>query len=119
MSSSITSTGPTSLNASFEADKDLHNPKKRRGKGRAKKLTEEEIRARKAEQKREGRARKKVQQQEAARDLAARLAGMECAGSEIAKDCRRDIAEDMTAREIATAQAAARAFLVSTQRRAA
>ncbi len=41
------------------------------------------------------------------------------AGSEIAKDCRRDIAEDMTAREIATAQAAARAFLVSTQRRAA
>uniref|UniRef100_UPI0035CAB3A6 SEL1-like repeat protein n=1 Tax=uncultured Sphingomonas sp. TaxID=158754 RepID=UPI0035CAB3A6 len=41
------------------------------------------------------------------------------AGSEIAKDCRRDIAEDMSAREIATAQAAARAFLVSTQRRAA
>ncbi len=41
------------------------------------------------------------------------------AGSESAKDCRRDIAEDMTAREIATAQAAARAFLVSTQRRAA
>ena len=41
------------------------------------------------------------------------------AGSESAKDCRRDIAEDMTAREIVTAQAAARAFLVSTQRRAA
>ncbi|GGA50863.1 MULTISPECIES: hypothetical protein [Sphingomonas] len=41
------------------------------------------------------------------------------AGSEAAKDCRRDIAEDMSAREIATAQAAARAFLVSTQRRAA
>lgn len=41
------------------------------------------------------------------------------AGSETAKDCRRDIAEDMTAREIATAQAAARAFLVATQRRAA
>jgi TPR repeat protein len=41
------------------------------------------------------------------------------AGSESAKDCRRDIAEDMTAREIATAQAAARAFLVGTQRRAA
>ena len=41
------------------------------------------------------------------------------AGSESAKDCRRDIAEDMTAREIATAQAAARAFLVQTQRRAA
>jgi hypothetical protein len=41
------------------------------------------------------------------------------AGSEAAKDCRRDIAEDMTAREIATAQAAARAFLVRTQRRAA
>jgi hypothetical protein len=29
-----------SPNASFEADKDLHNPKKRRGKGRAKKLTD-------------------------------------------------------------------------------
>ncbi|MEG3176986.1 hypothetical protein U1872_12155 [Sphingomonas sp. RB3P16] len=41
------------------------------------------------------------------------------AGSEIAKDCRRDIAEDMTAREIAAAQAAARAVLVSRQRRAA
>lgn len=41
------------------------------------------------------------------------------AGSEAAKDCRRDIAEDMTAREIATAQAAARAFLMRNQRRAA
>ena len=41
------------------------------------------------------------------------------AGSETAKDCRRDIAEDMSAREVATAQAAARAFLMSTQRRAA
>lgn len=41
------------------------------------------------------------------------------AGSEAAKDCRSEIAEDMTAREIATAQAAARAFLVRTQRRAA
>ncbi len=41
------------------------------------------------------------------------------AGSEAAMACRSEIAEDMTAREIATAQAAARAFLVSTQRRAA
>lgn len=38
------------------------------------------------------------------------------AGSEIAKDIRRDIAEDMTTREIAAAQAAARAFLVTIQR---
>ena len=41
------------------------------------------------------------------------------AGLEDAVDARADVAEDMTAREIATAQAAARAFLVSTQRRAA
>ena len=36
-----------------------------------------------------------------------------------AADARADIAEDMTAREIATAQAAARAWLGSMQRRAA
>ena len=41
------------------------------------------------------------------------------AGSESAKDCRTDIAEDMTAREIATAQAAARSWLASTRRLAA
>ena len=41
------------------------------------------------------------------------------AGLETAKTCRTDIAEDMTAREIATAQAAARAWLQQTQRRAA
>ena len=41
------------------------------------------------------------------------------AGLESAKSCRTDIAEDMTAREIATAQAAARAWLQRTQRRAA
>ena len=41
------------------------------------------------------------------------------AGSQAAKDCRTDIAEDMTAREIATAQAAARSWLQQTQRRAA
>ena len=41
------------------------------------------------------------------------------AGSESAKMCRTDIAEDMTAREIATAQAAARSWLQQTQRRAA
>lgn len=41
------------------------------------------------------------------------------AGSEAAMACRSEIAEDMTAREISTAQAAARAFLVATQRRAA
>ena len=41
------------------------------------------------------------------------------AGLESAKTCRTDIAEDMTAREIATAQAAARSWLASTQRRAA
>ena len=36
-----------------------------------------------------------------------------------AQEARADIAEDMTAREIATAQAAARAFLATHQRRAA
>ena len=40
-------------------------------------------------------------------------------GSEEAKACRAEIAEDMTAREIATAQTAARAWLQTTQRRAA
>ena len=41
------------------------------------------------------------------------------AGSDAAMACRSEIAEDMTAREIATAQAAARAWLHTTQRRAA
>lgn len=41
------------------------------------------------------------------------------AGSEAAQQCRADIAEDMTAREIAEAQRAARAFLQITSRRAA
>ena len=41
------------------------------------------------------------------------------AGNEAAQAARADIAEDMTAREIATAQAAARAWLRSTERRAA
>lgn len=41
------------------------------------------------------------------------------AGLESAKACRTDIAEDMTAREIATAQAAARSWLQQRQRRAA
>lgn len=41
------------------------------------------------------------------------------AGNEAAQMCRADIAEDMTAREIATAQAAARAWLRTTERRAA
>lgn len=40
-------------------------------------------------------------------------------GSAAAQACRAEIAEDMTAREIATAQAAARAWLAMTQRRAA
>ena len=40
-------------------------------------------------------------------------------GSEAAQQCRADIAEDMTAREIAEAQRAARAFLQLTTRRAA
>ena len=40
-------------------------------------------------------------------------------GSGAAADARADVAEDMTAREIATAQAAARAWLGSMQRRAA
>mgnify|MGYP002779218954 CR=1 FL=1 len=40
-------------------------------------------------------------------------------GSKVAQASRAEIAEDMTAREIATAQAAARAWLASTQRRAA
>lgn len=40
-------------------------------------------------------------------------------GFEEAADARADIAEDMTAREIATAQAAARAWLAMTQARAA
>ena len=41
------------------------------------------------------------------------------AGLETAKDCRTDIAEDMSAREIASAQAAARSWLASTRRLAA
>lgn len=40
-------------------------------------------------------------------------------GSEAAQACRSEIAEDMTAREIATAQAAARSWLRLTSRRAA
>lgn len=40
-------------------------------------------------------------------------------GSEAAQACRSDIAEDMTAREIAEAQRQARAWLVQTGRRAA
>ena len=40
-------------------------------------------------------------------------------GHEAAQYCRAEIADDMTAREIATAQAAARAFLNETSRRAA
>jgi TPR repeat protein len=41
------------------------------------------------------------------------------AGLVAAQDARADIAEDMSAREIAMAQAAARAWLATTQRRAA
>lgn len=41
------------------------------------------------------------------------------AGSEAAQACRSEIAEDMTAREIAEAQKAARAWLQLTTRRAA
>ena len=40
-------------------------------------------------------------------------------GSDAAQACRSEIAEDMSAREIAAAQAAARAWLRSTERRAA
>jgi TPR repeat protein len=40
-------------------------------------------------------------------------------GSEAAQHCRTEIAEDMTAREIATAQAAARAWLQQSRRLAA
>jgi TPR repeat protein len=40
-------------------------------------------------------------------------------GNEEAQACRSEIAEDMSAREIASAQAAARAWLRSTQARAA
>ena len=40
-------------------------------------------------------------------------------GSEAAADARHDISEDMTARQIATAQAAARSWLGTMQRRAA
>ena len=40
-------------------------------------------------------------------------------GIEAAQGCRAEIAEDMTAREIATAQAAARAWIAQTTRRAA
>lgn len=41
------------------------------------------------------------------------------AGDERAKDCRAEISEDMSAREIIAAQKAARDWLQSTQRRAA
>ncbi len=40
-------------------------------------------------------------------------------GDERAKDCRAEIADDMTAREIIEAQKAARAWLMETTRRAA
>lgn len=40
-------------------------------------------------------------------------------GSEAAQHCRAEVADEMTAREIAVAQAAARAWLSRTQRRAA
>lgn len=40
-------------------------------------------------------------------------------GLETAQTCRTEIAEDMTAREIATAQAAARSWLAQTRRMAA
>lgn len=40
-------------------------------------------------------------------------------GSEAAQQCRADIAEDMTAREVAEAQRLARAFLMTTMARAA
>jgi TPR repeat protein len=40
-------------------------------------------------------------------------------GSERAQECRAEIAEDMTAREIIEAQKAARAWLMQTQARAA
>jgi hypothetical protein len=40
-------------------------------------------------------------------------------GSERAQECRAEIAEDMTAREIIEAQKSARAWLNTTQRRAA
>lgn len=40
-------------------------------------------------------------------------------GDERAKDCRAEISEDMTAREIIEAQKAARAWLIATQVRAA
>ena len=40
-------------------------------------------------------------------------------GHEAAQYCRAEVADEMTAREIATAQAAARAFLNETSRRAA
>lgn len=40
-------------------------------------------------------------------------------GSEAAQQCRADIAEEMTAREIAEAQRQARAWLAQTSRRAA
>ena len=40
-------------------------------------------------------------------------------GSEAAQECRADIAEDMTAREIAEAQRQARAWLATTTRRVA
>jgi len=40
-------------------------------------------------------------------------------GDERAKDCRAEISEDMTAREIIEAQKAARAWLMQTQARAA
>lgn len=40
-------------------------------------------------------------------------------GFEAAQHCRAEVAEDMTTREIAIAQAAARSWLAGTQRRAA
>lgn len=40
-------------------------------------------------------------------------------GDESAQQCRADVAEDMTAREIAEAQRQARAFLMANERRAA
>ena len=47
------------------------------------------------------------------------VAQIACAGPELRQECRAEISEDMTAREIAEAQRQARAWLNETTRRAA
>jgi hypothetical protein len=112
-----------SPNTSYEADRDLHNPKKRRGKGKTN-LTAAEIRERKNTKLRETRARKaSVQQQQVAvRDLADRAVKMESAAIELAnkadaklKEAHAYVESNEATRELRRAQAEYNAELAESE----